>query len=138
MCTGFIDVLPRLNHRHRKVKPAFTSLEPNQAYSSCMDIGFDHNAMRQAQSTGGCPAAPDWPLLRARLDAAWAARRALCHAAAHAASPRGSFNPATARAIVGLGQSSLSVNPTALGNRKPNEDIDAAVAGASLAGGRGT
>ena len=102
-----------------------------------MDIGFDRETLQHALSADVRQAAPEWCVLRARLEAAWAARLALGGTAQPDSADGGSFNAAAARVIASQGNSSLSVNPTALGNRKPNEDIDATVAGALVAGGRG-
>jgi hypothetical protein len=103
-----------------------------------MDIGFDRETLRQALAARGHRTAPDWRILRARLEAAQATRHILAIVAAPGAAPSGSFDPASARAISGYAQGTPSVNPTALGNGKPSEGISAAVAVESLAGGRGT
>jgi hypothetical protein len=106
-----------------------------------MDIGFDWTEWRPALDAGlpgnGWAGSPDWQVLRSRLGAAWLARQALDAPSAAAALPRGSFAPAAARALGGLGETLCAVNRTALGNCKPGAAIDVADAGISLAGGRG-
>jgi hypothetical protein len=137
MCIAFTDTLPRLNHRQHKVKPAFTSLEPSVAYRAAMDMQFNPEFSRAFESQDCFGATPDWQEMRARLEAARLARRALGALTVRSGQAGASFDQGAARTVAAFRQASLPVNPTALGNRKPSEDIDACVAGASLTGGRG-
>jgi hypothetical protein len=106
-----------------------------------MDIGFDRNEWRPAPAmravAGDWSYVPEWPVLHARLGAAWSARREL---AAHASRkpPRGgSFARSAALALASFEHASRAVNPIALGNCKPDDANAGCLAGVSTSGGRG-
>jgi hypothetical protein len=85
---------------------------------------------------------PEWHVLRARLSAAYAARRAISpHAGgqqgAAGSGPAGSFDAPSARRIAGYEHGSMSVNPTVSGNRNPEPDMGVSAAGTKLTGSRG-
>ena len=95
-----------------------------------MDIGFESNLWLQAttaqafaHATGVEPSnAPEWLELRARLGAAWSARRELGLGQGGPAERCGSFDRASALALAGplahFDAASPAVNPIALGNLK--------------------
>jgi hypothetical protein len=111
-----------------------------------MDIGFEletlHRApVRDAAASRWAPE-PEWPVLRDRLSAAWAARRAMLAAINPAARRGGSFNRLAVRALPapGGGESrycSFPVNPRLSGNSKPGDGMDTPLAGDSQTGDRG-
>ncbi len=111
-----------------------------------MDIGFELETLhrgpaRDASASRWVPA-PEWPVLRDRLSAAWAARRAMLAAINPAARRGGSFNRLTARALAapGCGESgncSFPVNPRLSGNGKPGDGMDTPLAGDLQTGDRG-
>ncbi|MBW8783888.1 MAG: hypothetical protein JF593_04490 [Novosphingobium sp.] len=91
-----------------------------------MDLGTDRQ--------NGAALPFDWHGLRARLLAAQACRQAFADADEPA---RGSFDPATARAIAAYEEPSRPVNPTGLGDRKGADgtrSVDAATAAAGVRG----
>mgnify|MGYP003544383872 FL=1 len=111
-----------------------------------MDIGFEletlHRAPYREALASRRAAAPEWPLLRDRLSAGCAARRAMLAAVNLAASRGGSFNRFSARALAaqtgdGGDRSSPPVNLTLSANGKPGDGIAASFAGDSLTGDRG-
>jgi hypothetical protein len=106
-----------------------------------MDIGFDsHDWLARSPShrfEGGCSGAPEWLELRARLGAAWSARREL---GSYDGSPTircGSFHPNWACALAKFEQPSPAVNRIALGNLKPLEGNTDQHTGEMTPGGRG-
>ena len=106
-----------------------------------MDLGFDsktlHNRAASEAWTGVCSPALDWHELLPRLLAGWSARRELLHLHGGEVARRGNFDPASAHALAGFVNGSLAVNPTTLGNRKPDGGITVGQAGNSQAGTRG-
>ena len=110
-----------------------------------MEIGFENNYWRPAsaghafaQANGGeCGNAPEWPELRARLGAAWSARRELGHCGGSTAGRSGSFDRSSASTLAGFDAASPAVNPIALGNLKPRWGNTVGHAGVSTPGGRG-
>lgn len=99
-----------------------------------MDIGFDIPQYGQEAGSGRL----EWQGLRARLFAVRAAHRALEEAAfANRSDGRSSFDRGSARLLAGYGQVLAGVNPTALGNGKPDGGINGSVAGESRTGDRG-
>ena len=110
-----------------------------------MEIGFENNYWRQASPAhalaGGqsreCSNAPEWPELRARLGAAWSARREFGDGGASAAGRSGSFDRASASTLSGFDAATPAVNPIALGNLKSRWGIAGGHTGVSTPGGRG-
>jgi hypothetical protein len=76
----------------------------------------------------GPRAHPDWFGLRARLDAAYCARRALLDESARAASRRGSFGRGASAALATLPDNTLVINPNDLGDGKPHAGKESEVA----------
>jgi len=104
-----------------------------------MEIGIDRDGWRQPQAgslAGAEESRLDWHGLRARLCAAYAARRALA-GAVKASAGAGSFDHESAKFLAAYGNGLCAVNRTALGNGKPPEGNDAAVAATAETGGRG-
>ena len=106
-----------------------------------MDIGFDINAWRPPSAApafdGGCGGAPEWLELRARLGAAWAARRELHLCDATPTVRSGSFNRNLAGELAGFELESPAVNRIALGNLKSGEGNADHCTGKLTPGGRG-
>jgi hypothetical protein len=102
-----------------------------------MDIGFDQESWRvrtEPQHGDGI----EWHALRARLDAAYAARIALTGGEERPASARcGSFDLDSARSVAAFGNALSGVNPSALGNGKSDPAMDAGAPGTTNGGGRG-
>ena len=99
-----------------------------------MDIGFDlKNRMQDASQ-----ARLDWSGLRSRLFASRAAYRAFKEQCAERpAIGVGSFDRDSASFLARFEHVSTSVNPNALGNGKPDRDIDDPVVGECRTGDRG-
>ena len=118
-----------------------------------MDIGFESKHWRPAPTApasglafghafgGECGNAPEWLELRARLGAAWSARRELGHCDRTSALRCGSFDRtsalALAGAMIGFEPALLAVNPNALGNLKSPEGKAGQHTGDLTPGGRG-
>jgi hypothetical protein len=106
-----------------------------------MEIGFEKKYWLQgpaAPANGGeCSDAPEWPELRARLGAAWSARRELGLCGGNSAWRSGSFDCASASTLAHFAAASPAVNPIALGNLKPREGNAGEHTGVSSPGGRG-
>jgi hypothetical protein len=110
-----------------------------------MEIGFENNywhpataAQASADGHGGdCHNAPEWLDLRARLGAAWSARRELGHCGVRVAARSGSFDRASANTLATFDAASPAVNPIALGNLKPRWGKAGGRTGVSTPGGRG-
>jgi hypothetical protein len=101
-----------------------------------MDLGFDQDEWRRASGANTRGAAPEWLDLRDRLTTSWCLRRAL--SASGTTSPViGSFDRWSAQALVSPVIGLHPVNPTALGNRKPSDGIEASAAEAIITGGQG-
>jgi hypothetical protein len=111
-----------------------------------MDIGFEIETLHR-ECAGEQPAsrrsvAPEWTALRDRLNAGWAARRALLARLDPCAPRTGSFNRPSARALAAQAngadeQASSSVNLTLSANCKPGDGMEVPPAGSLLAGDRG-
>ncbi|MEO6718314.1 MAG: hypothetical protein ABIM50_13835 [Novosphingobium sp.] len=110
-----------------------------------MEIGFENNYWHPPTSAhafaaglgGECGDAPEWLELRARLAAAWSARRELSGCGGSAAGRSGSFDREAASVLVGFDAPSPAVNPIALGNLKSRWGNVAGHTGVSTPGGRG-
>ncbi len=102
-----------------------------------MDMGFTIDARGLAHDPEQPFGAPDWRALRDRLGAQWLARRALSLPAGGEEPPSGSFNSPAVFALAAYAGCIESVNPTALGNGKPNQAIGDISANAQPTGGRG-
>jgi len=102
-----------------------------------MDMSF---AFSFGDSTVAAPldsgASPDWLALRAKLDAAWAARREL-DGVGSSKHRQGSFDRPAASALAAILDGLPAVNPTALGDCKPDQAISSAFGGDWMTGGRG-
>ena len=106
-----------------------------------MDIGFDNNDWRPAVAAhafgGGLGGAPEWLELRARLGAAWSARRELGYCDDSEAVHCGSFDRSSALTLAGFELASPAVNRIALGKCKPGEGNAGQHTGEMSPGGRG-
>jgi hypothetical protein len=106
-----------------------------------MDLSFDHKDWQQAFPVGtaqrGCDFTPDWYALRARLAAAFSARREFAQADCRKTKTSGSFDQMSALALAGFHNSSRPINLTALGNGKSNGGIASHAVSESPADGRG-
>jgi hypothetical protein len=134
---GFTPGAGLLNHDQRKVKGAFTLLEPSCGYGGRMDMGFDIGRIGVEHAAEHGFGAPEWSAMRARLEAQWVARRALSRAGEETGGVTGSFNSPVACALVAYRSGTPSVNPTALGNGKPIGSIGDDTAITQPIGGRG-
>jgi hypothetical protein len=126
-----------LNHDQRKVKSAFTLLEPSCGYGGRMDMRFETGRIGDDQAAEQPFGAPEWRAMRARLGAQWVARRALSRDADGRVSATGSFSSPAAGTLTGYNAGTPSVNPSALGNGKPIGPIGDDTASAQPIGGRG-
>jgi hypothetical protein len=126
-----------VNHGQQRVKPAFTSFEPCPAYRVGMDIGFDPKHWQPDSMRTVRDSAPDWLVLRAQMSASWSARRALQSCLTPKVIRSGSFDRGSAAAVAWLEARQAHVNPTALGNGKPDHAIDDDTAAAIPNGSRG-
>jgi len=105
-----------------------------------MDLGFEKTRQVQNALHGGGDRSrsPDWRGLRARLFAVRAARHVLEAQAFQTDSFTGcSFDHGSAILLSTYGNGLSAVNPTALGNCKPDGVMNADVAGANGTGDRG-
>ena len=110
-----------------------------------MEIGFDNNYWRPSPTAqafadardGDCRNAPEWPELRARLDAAWSARRELGQCGGSPVWRSGSFDHASASVMAHFEDQSPAVNPIALGNLKSRGGNAGEHTGVSSPGGGG-
>lgn len=106
-----------------------------------MDLTFE-NTNRAQNSGQGIPGTelcrPDWYGLRARLFAVHDAHRLLVARSARVDVFAGcSFDPGSATLLATYSAGLCPVNPTGLGNRKPDRAMDADVAGVDRTGDRG-
>src|SRR5438874_7576756 len=89
-----------------------------------MEIGFDQFERQAAHAprafVDGFGDAPEWLVLRARLSAAWSARREFAAGAWGAPVRCGHFDHDSAVALAGYEHPTPLVNPIALGNLKPS------------------
>ena len=103
-----------------------------------MDLGFDLDDWRQAPAAslpaGGWCHAPDWPVLQARLAAAWSARREFALNAAGVTPKIGSFARGVALTLSGSGYASRGINQSDSAIRKPDEGNSVRLAGSSISG----
>jgi len=110
-----------------------------------MEIGFDNNYWHPSPTAqafadgrnGDCRNAPEWPELRARLGAAWSARRELGQCGGSSVCRSGSFDHASASAMAHFEAQTPAVNQIALGNLKPHGGNAGEHTGVSSPGGRG-
>ena len=106
-----------------------------------MDIGFEDNHWLAAPTAhafgGGCSGAPEWQELRARLGAAWSARRELAYGDHKSAGRSGSFDRTSVLALARFETRLSAVNPIALGNLKSRGGNAGLQTGVSTPGGRG-
>lgn len=106
-----------------------------------MDLGFTAFDLNRTDAphgwAGDCGVAPDWHELLPRLHAGWSARRELQHTVTKLIAGRGNFDPETANSLAEFKHPSPAVNPSALGNRKPDGGNGVCAAGYFQSGTRG-
>jgi hypothetical protein len=110
-----------------------------------MEIGFEDNYWRPAITAHAFAEghgevsgnAPEWLELRARLCAAWSARRELGRGARSTAGRSGSFDCTSAGTLATFEATSPAVNPIALGNLKSRWGNADGHTGTTTPGGRG-
>lgn len=106
-----------------------------------MDIGIDRNEWLQMPAAtspaGAWSQVPEWPMLLARMAAAWQTRREFALSAAGASPKIGSFACSAALTLASSGYASRAINQSASANRKPDEGNSVRLAGVTATGSRG-